>query len=158
MIERAHYSRSDLARLIGVAPKTVAGWAKMPSFPPSDSRDLIDGVEFLSWWFEKKASKSIRDDLAKRLGVPVPEDEPKSVDDDFSARRSRAKALMEELKLEQEQKTLVRVSDVQQHIETLTRCLRSGCEVLQRRFGQEAAEILERAITEAESEIGRLEQ
>jgi hypothetical protein len=128
----------------------------MPSFPAPDSRDLIDGVEFFIWWMEKKAAKSIRDGLAKKLGVPIPDDEPKAAADDFGARRQRAKALMEELKLELEQKTVVRVSDLQQNIETLIRCLRSGCEVLTRRFGEEAAEILERAITEAESEIGAL--
>jgi len=147
-----------LASLTGVAPKTVAAWSKMPSFPVADSRDLFDGVDFMLWWFAKKASKGIRNDLATRLGIAVQAEEPASVEDDFASRRTRAKAMLEELNLEREQKLLVRVSDVQQHIETLTRCLRSGCEVLQRRFGQEAAEILERAITEAEIEIGRLAQ
>ena len=107
---------------------------------------------------EKKAPKSVRDELSKRLGVAVVEEQPKSVEDDFAARRARAKALMEELNLEREQGTVVRVADLQQHIETLTRCLRSGCDVLQRRFGPEAAEILERAIAEAESEIGRVDR
>ena len=130
----------------------------MPSFPAADSRDLTDGVDFLLWWIERKASKGVRDDIAKKLGVAVSVEVQQSPEDDFSARRARAKALMEELNLEREQKTLVRVADVQQHLETVTRCLRSGCEVLQRRFGQEAAEILERAINEAESEIGRLQQ
>lgn len=128
----------------------------MPSFPAADSRDLIDGVDFMLWWIERKASKAIRDDVARKLGVAVQEETPPSPEDDFAARRARAKALMEELNLEREQKALVRVTDVQQHIETLTRCLRSGCEVLQRRFGEEASEILERAISEAETEIGRL--
>ncbi len=123
-----------------------------------DSRDLIDGVDFFIWWMAKKAPKAVRDDLAKRLGVAVVEEQPKSVDDDFAARRARAKALQAELDLEQQQKTVVRVADLQQHIETLTRCLRSGCDVLQRRFGPEAAEILERSIAEAESEIGRLDR
>ncbi len=128
----------------------------MPSFPAADSRDLIDGVDFILWWIERKASKGIRDDVARKLGVAVQEETPPSPEEDFAARRARAKALMEELNLEREQKALVRVADVQQHIETLTRCLRSGCEVLQRRFGEEASEILERAIIEAETEIGRL--
>lgn len=130
----------------------------MPSFPAADSRDVIDGVDFMLWWLEKKAPKSVRDELAKKLGVAVVDEQPKSVEDDFAARRARAKALMEELNLEREQQSVVRVSDIRQHVETLTRCLRSGCEVLQRRFGSEAAEILERAITEAESEIGRLDR
>ncbi len=119
---------------------------------------MIDGVDFLLWWIERKASKGIRDDIAKKLGVAVQAEVQRSPEDDFTARRARAKALMEELNLEREQKTLVRVSDLQQHIDTLTRCLRSGCEVLQRRFGQEAAEILERAIAEAESEFGRIDR
>ena len=156
MGERSRYSRADLARMIGSTTKTVAAWSKMPSFPAADSRDLIDGVEFMLWWIERKAPKSIRDDLAKKLGVDVQEEQPKSVEDDFAARRARAKALMEELNLEREQKTLVRVSDLQQHVDTLIRCLRSGCDVLQRRFGTEAAEILERSIAEAEIEIGRI--
>ncbi len=130
----------------------------MPSFPAADSRDLIDGVDFMLWWLERKASKAIRDDLARKLAAAVQVEVQQSPEDDFTARRARAKALMEELSLEQAQKSLVRVVDVQQHIETLTRCLRSGCEVLQRRFGSEASEILERAISEAETEIGRIDR
>lgn len=158
MVERSRYSRSDLASLIGVAPKTVAAWSKQPSFPAADSRDLIDGVDFFLWWIEKKAPKGTRNDLAKRLGVAVQEEQQPSPEDDFATRRQRAKALMEELNLEREQKTLVRVSDLQQHVETLTRCLRSGCETLQRRFGKEAAEILEQSIDEAQAEIARMPQ
>jgi len=154
--ERGRYSRAQLAVMVGTSAKTVAAWSKLPSFPPADSRDQIDGVDFLAWWFERKATKGTRDDLAKRLGAAVPEQVQQTPEDDFANRRARAKAMLEELNLEREQKSLVRLTDVQQHVETLTRCLRSGCEVLQRRFGQEAAEILERAITEAETEIGRL--
>lgn len=156
MAERGRYSRSQLAVFVGTSAKTVAAWSKLPSFPATDSRDQIDGVDFLAWWFEKKATKRVRDDLSKRLGVAIPEQVQQTPEDDFANRRARAKALLEELNLEREQKSLVRVADVQQHVETLTRCLRSGCEVLQRRFGQEAAEILERAINEAETEIERL--
>lgn len=156
MIERSRYSRSDLARFIGVAAKTVAAWSKMPSFPAADSRDLFDGVEFFEWWVERKAPKAQREKIAKKLGVIVPDEEPKAAPDDFAARRQRAKALMEELKLEMEQKTVVRVTDLSQTIETLIRCLRSGCDALQRRFGQEAADILEQSISEAENEIGVL--
>ena len=156
MGERSRYSRADLARMIGSTTKTVAAWSKMPSFPAADSRDLIDGVDFMLWWFEKKATKGVRDDLSRRLGVAVPEQDQQTPEDDFVNRRARAKAMLEELNLAREQKTLVRISDLQQHIETLIRCLRSGCDVLQRRFGTEAAEILERSIAEAEIEIGRI--
>lgn len=144
--------------MVGASVKSLAQWSKLPSFPRPDHQDRIDAVEFFAWWLERKADKSFRDTVASALGAVVSAETAVSPEDEYAARRARAKAMLEELKLEQEQKTLVRVSDVQQHIETLTRCLRSGCEVLQRRFGQEAADILERSISEAETEIGRLEQ
>lgn len=157
-MERGRYSRSELAGLIGSAPKTLAAWSHLPSFPEPDARDRFDGLEFLAWWLEKKATKSFRQDIAKRLGLAaIAMEEPApAVDEDFQHRRQRAKALIEELRLEEQQGSVVRVADVMVHLETLTKSLRTGAEVLQRRFGPEAADILETALKEAETELGRL--
>jgi hypothetical protein len=157
-IERRRWSRAELAGLVGVAPKTLAAWSKFPSFPVPDNQDRFCGVEFLLWWVERKAAKAVTDQFRAKLSIEVSaaSAEPVSQEDEFRTRQLRAKALQAELALESEQKSLVRVADVQQHIEAVTRSLRAGCEVLQRRFGEEASEILERAIAEAESELKRL--
>ena len=157
-MERGRYSRSELAILVGAAPKTVAGWSQLASFPEADSRDRFDGIEFLLWWIEKKATKDFRGSLGKMLGVMAQSEiqETGSIDDDFQQRRWRAKALQEELKLEAEQGALVRIDDVRGNLQTVAKHLRTGAEVLQRRFGSEAADILETAIAEAEAELERL--
>lgn len=157
-IERRRWSRAELAGLVGVAPKTLAAWSKLPSFPAPNTQDRFCGVEFLLWWLEKKASKFVGDQFRQKLGIPVSAlpTEPVSEEDEFRTRQLRAKALQSELQLEAEQKSLVRVADVLTYVEAVTRSLRAGCEVLQRRFGEEASEILERAISEAETELKRL--
>ena len=144
--------------MVGVSAKTVAAWSKLASFPAVDSRDRIDGIEFLLWWIVQKSTKSLKDDIAGRLGVLQAEEAatPSADDDDFGRRRQRAKALLEELKLEAEQGSVVRMSDVLENFAIVTKCLRAGAEVLQRRYGLEATDILESAISEAESELERL--
>lgn len=157
-MERGRYSRSELALLVGTSPKTVAAWSKLASFPEADTRDRFDGIEFLTWWLEKKATKAFRSSLGKMLGV-LAETEAEtvvSVEDDFQQRRWRAKALQEELRLEAEQGSLIRIDDLRGNLQTVAKHLRSGAEVLQRRFGQEAADILETAIAEAEAELERI--
>jgi phage terminase Nu1 subunit (DNA packaging protein) len=157
-VERGYYSRSELALLVGTTPKTVAAWSRLPSFPESDGRDRFDGIDFLTWWIEKKATKAFRGSLGKMLGVLAETEEQTTVsaEDDFQQRRWRAKALQEELKLEAEQGALIRIEDVKGNLQTVAKHLRTGAEVLQRRFGKEAADILENAITEAEAELERI--
>lgn len=157
-MERGRYSRSELAVLVGTSPKTVAAWAKLASFPEADSRDRFDGIEFLTWWIEKKSTRAFRDSLARTLGVLAETEQESAVssEEDFQQRRWRAKALQEELKLEAEQGSLIRIEDVKGHLQTMARHLRTGAEVLQRRFGTEAADILETAISEAEAELERI--
>ncbi len=158
MPERGRYSRAELGTLVGVSGKAVATWSKLPSFPEADKRDRIEGLEFLLWWLEKKATKGIKKEIANRIGIAAAPETiaAPSGEADFQQRRQRAKALQEELRLEEQQGSVVRVADVLVHLETLTKSLRTGAEVLQRRFGSEAADIIETAITEAETELGRL--
>lgn len=157
-MERGRYSRTELAVLVGTSPKTVAAWSKLASFPEADTRDRFDGIDFLTWWIERKSTKAFRSSLGKMLGVldEAEQETAGSAEDDFQQRRWRAKALQEELKLEAEQNSLIRIDDVKGNLQTVAKHLRTGAEVLQRRFGKEAADILETAISEAESELERI--
>ena len=157
-MERGRYSRSELAVLVGTTPKTVAAWSKLASFPEADTRDRFDGIDFVTWWIEKKATKAFRSSLGKMLGVldEAEQETAVSAEDDFQQRRWRAKALQEELKLEAEQNSLIRIEDLKGNLQTVAKHLRTGAEVLQRRFGKEAAGILETAIAEAEAELERI--
>lgn len=158
MPERGRYSRGEMAPMVGTSPKTVAAWSKAASFPEPDTRDRFDAVEFFVWWLQNKSPKSVRLDVIGKLtgGDAVTEEPAKSEDDDYQSRLHRAKALQQELKLAEQQGELVRREAVLDDLGTVIRHLRTGADVLQRRFGNDAAEILEQAIREAEKELGGL--
>lgn len=156
MPERSRYTRGELAAMVGSAPKTVAEWSKAGSFPGPDVRDRFDATAFFMWWLQNKSPKSVRLDIIRKLtaGDAVTEEPAQSEDDDYQSRMHRAKALQQELKLAEQQGGLVRREAVLDDLGTVIRHLRTGADVLQRRFGNDAAEILEQAIKEAEKELG----
>ena len=159
------FTLSDLGRFVGVSPTTVGKYAAIVDFPaPVGNGASRRGLDFLAWWLPRKADReyqlSVCRSLMEVLGIGESSQAVAAVvesdDDEFGDRLKRAKALKQELELAEKQREFVRVADIADDLQKVIKHLRTGAEVLQRRFGSDASDILESSLQDAERELAEL--
>lgn len=137
----------DLAVAALVSPKTVSEWRSRPGFPV-EADQTYDVWAVCVWWHKQQSL------AAKTRAVPIPpEMDGGEGDSPWLERYREARTHRENLKLEEERRSLIPRELVHETLQQMASIIRGAGETLQRQFGEGAYSLLEARLDEADTLI-----
>ncbi len=141
---------SGLAQLAGVVRSTVQGWTKKADFPQRLPDKSLNPFAVGVWYERRRLEKKVEEAEAA---------DPMAANDGTSPeleRWRRARRILTEMDVSDRQKSTINMQSFMERMLGMAAIRRRTNDLLQRRFGREAHEIMARGLQEEEREWHRI--